>query len=216
MRRQKMSKKDLLQQMLVKDTTPSDHENVPPGEPQTEVFYRCTCPECGEDSLELFDFGLFSRSKFLGVTNDGEFGCGHLEIDGEYHWALKCASCGYEALDSDMLSSDTLLDWADAHGQPMKQLEFTCPVCGNNWLDQVEIDLKRKREVRAVYEIMEKSKTKPSAEVALSYEQVVVGEKSVRYCCSMGHELAKNDGSPVATGQELVEWLKAQQAVNKR
>jgi len=213
-----MSDKDFHEEQIEKANCPSVDENVISQEQKSDspVFYRCTCPECGEDTLELFDYGLFSRSKFLGVTNDGEFGCGHLEMDGEYQWVLECSSCGHKAFDTDLLPSDTLADWAETHGQPMKQLEFTCPVCGNNWLDQVEIDLKRKREVRAVYEIMEKSKSKPSFEVALSFARVVVGEKSVRYCCSMGHELAKDDGSPVENAQELVEWLKARSVFDKK
>jgi hypothetical protein len=44
------------------------------------VFHRVTrCPKCGEDDLNHFDFGVYLRSRFLGVTSEGEAGCGQIE-----------------------------------------------------------------------------------------------------------------------------------------
>jgi hypothetical protein len=216
-RRWNMSKKDLQKELGEKGNEPSTADNATRRDEDTElsVFYRCTCPECGENTLELSGFGVFFRSEFLGVTNEGEFGCGDLELDGEYHWVLECGSCGYRIFDTDVLPSDTLLDWAAAHGQAINHLEFTCPVCGSECFDNVEIHLKRSRSVRAVYEIRDNSETEPHAEVALSFERAVEGGKSVRYCCARGHELAKDDGSPVQNAKELVAWLKARRVVDK-
>lgn len=212
-----MSEQDFHLEIIKKtdDTSAEEHVEKQGEKPRPPIFHRCRCPGCAEDSLELFDFGLFSRSAFLGVTNGGEFGCGDLESDGEYHWVLQCGSCGFKIFDTDMLPSDTLLDWADAHGQAINQLQFTCPVCGSEYLDQVEMHLKRIRSVRAVYEIRDNSETEAHAEVALSFQRVVRGGESARYCCDRGHELAKDDGSPVENERDLVEWLKAYSSITK-
>ena len=205
-----MSEKNFQTELVEKAGDTSVDDRMEQRGTESPVFYRCVCPKCGEDSLELFDFGTFLRSEFLGVTNDGEFGCGDLESDGEYHWVLQCGSCGFKIFDTDMLPSDTLLDWADAHGRAINQQQFSCPVCGSEYLNQVETHLERERSVRAVYEIRDNSETEAHAEVALSFERVVRGGESVRYRCDMGgHELAKDDGSPVETAEELVAWLKA-------
>jgi hypothetical protein len=206
-----MSKKDYQKEAIKKANSSLPDKPAEQRDEKSEpsIFHRCPCPECAEDDLELFDFGTFSRSEFLGVTNDGEFGCGDLESDGDYHWVLQCGSCGFKIFDTDVVLSDTLLDWADAHGQAINQQQFRCPVCGDHYLNQVETHLERIRSVRAVYEIRDHSETEAHAEVALSFERVVRGGESVRYRCEMGHELAKDDGSPVETPEELVEWLKA-------
>jgi predicted RNA-binding Zn-ribbon protein involved in translation (DUF1610 family) len=196
-----------------KSKTSSANHGVTLQQNESTVFYRCACPECGEDALELYGRDVFFRSEFLGVTNDGEFGCGNLGLDGDYHWVIECSSCGHVAFDTDMLPTETLLDWAAAHGKVIKELEFTCPVCGSADLLRTE---RGNRSVRAVYEVAENSKTKGRAEVALSFEHVMEGGKSVRYCCLEGHELAKQDRSPVGTLEELVEWLKALQPSGKR
>jgi Zn finger protein HypA/HybF involved in hydrogenase expression len=176
------------------------------------VFYRCTCPKCGENALELSGHGVFLRSEFLGVTREGEFGCGDLMLDGEYHWEIECGTCGYRPFSTDVLPAEPLLDWAANHGQAMKQLRFTCTVCGSHSLKKV---YRMSRFVRAVYEDAESEERAIYADVALSYEQVIEHGKSVRYCCSEGHGLANDDGTPVETAKQLVEWLKAQQRPNK-
>ncbi len=91
------------------------------------VFHRCTCPECGEDAMELCGHGVFFRSDFLGVTHDAEFGCGEMVLDGEYHWIIACGSCGYEAFNTDVLPNDTLVDWVASHGQAMRCWNSTVP-----------------------------------------------------------------------------------------
>jgi hypothetical protein len=208
-----MSKKGLSSRVDRKGREASVNDSGQRGEAlQPPLFYRCRCPECGEDALKLNGFGVFFRSKFLGVTNDGEFGCGDLELDGDYHWLIECGSCCYRDFDTDMLPTDSILEWAVAHGKALKTLEFRCPVCGSQYLQRIE---KAIRSVRAVYEIAENSETKAHAEVTLSFERVAPAGKWVRYCCSNRHELAKHDGSPVQTPEDLVEWLKGRQSVDQ-
>lgn len=177
-------------------------------EPQPPVFYRCTCPECGEDTLELCGFGVFYRSEFLGVTDEDEFGCGYRELAGDYDWVITCSSCGHSVFDTPTVSVDNLLEWAGTHGKAVSRLElgFTCPICGSQALERIE---RANRSVRAVYEISDNSDTKAHAEVALSFEAVMEGGDSVRYCCWKKHELTNEDGSPVQSDEELVEWLRA-------
>jgi predicted RNA-binding Zn-ribbon protein involved in translation (DUF1610 family) len=181
---------------------------------QPRVFYRCTCHECGEDALELCGLGVFYRAEFLGVTDGDEFGCGSMQLDGDYDWEIECTSCGYRVFDGQEVTLDNLLEWAASLGKSVTRLEsgFVCPVCGSRHLDRIETG---KRSVRAVYEIDGNSETEAHAEVALSFERVLEGGDSVRYCCSKKHELTKQDGSPVQTPEELVEWLKAHQTTTK-
>jgi predicted RNA-binding Zn-ribbon protein involved in translation (DUF1610 family) len=202
-----MSKKDLQKDLEKEAIEPSTVDNVTPQENQTEppLFYRCVCPECGEDDLKLNGFGIFFSSEFLGVTDGDEFGCGHMELDGDYDWVIECSSCGYSVFDTGGVTLDNLMEWAATHGKAVKTLEFICPICGSQYLNRIE---KGTRSVRAVYEILENSET-AHAEVALSFERAVDVGISVRYGCLKNHELAKQDGSPVQTPEELVEWLKA-------
>jgi hypothetical protein len=78
-----MSKKDLQKELEEKANEPSTVANTTRRDDDKEpsVFYRCVCPECGKDTLDLSGLGVFFRSEFLGVTNEGEFGCGALELD---------------------------------------------------------------------------------------------------------------------------------------
>lgn len=183
----------------------TDQGQTPP-QSESRVFYRCTCPDCGEDTLELCGLDVFFRSDFLGVTRRGEFGCGFMKLDGDYHWVIQCGSCGYEAFNTNELSDDDLINWAAANGRAKKMLEFKCPICGSDYLDEV---FSANRSVRAVYETSDNEDAEFPAEVALSYEQAREYGEPVRYRCSNGHELAKEDGSPVETPAELVQWLKS-------
>lgn len=185
----------------------TDQGRTPP-QSESRVFYRCTCPDCGEDTLELCGLDVFFRSDFLGVRDDGEFGCGDLELDGDYHWMIECGSCGHEFFNTDMLSPEVLIEWAAANGRAKKMLEFKCPICGSDYLDEV---FSANRSVRAVYETSDNEDAEFPAEVALSYEQAREYGEPVRYRCHKGHELTKEDGSPVQSHEELVEWLKAHQ-----
>jgi len=51
--------------------------------------------------------------------------------------------------------------------------------------------------------------------VAVSHGRNIDGSGTYRYRCSHGHELARDDGYPVETSKELVEWLKARSAVDQ-
>jgi len=133
-----------------------------------------------------------------------------MQLGGEYEWEIECSSCGYRVFDKEGVTLDSLLQWAVNHGKVMRTLEFgfVCPVCGSPYLERIE---RASRSVRAVYEIEGNSEAEAHAEVALSFEQVLEGGESVRYCCRNKHELANEDGIPVKTAEELVEWLKARQ-----
>jgi transcription elongation factor Elf1 len=201
-----MSQKDIQQELATAATKPQENESVSRKEPP--VFYRCKCPECGEHNLELCGLDVFFRSEFLGVRSDGQFGCGYMELDGEYHWIIRCGSCEHEFFNTNELSDEVLINWAAANGQVMRPWEFTCPVCGSNYLDEVYT---MNRSVRAVYETSDNEGAEISAEVALSYEQATEYGKPVRYRCSNDHELTTEDGNPVQSEEELVQWLKAHQ-----
>lgn len=203
-----MAKKKIEKNQNKKAETPATAKGAVQQEPQPPVFYRCTCPKCGEDTLELCGFGVFYRSEFLGVTDENEFGCGYMKLDGDYDWVIICSSCGHRVFDAPKVTVDNLLEWACTHGKAVSRLEldFTCPICGSQALERIE---RANRSVRAVYEISDNSETKGHAEVALSFEQVMEGGDSVRYCCWKKHELTNQGGSPVQSEEELVEWLKA-------
>ena len=205
-----MSDKHFREEGIEKANSPSVSENVilQGQKSDSPVFYRCTCPNCGKDALELHDSGVFLRCDLLGVTGEADIGCGSLELAGACERAIQCWSCGHRIYEEASLDPDRLLEWARTHGKATNPLEFTCPVCGSHQLDQVEIEVERRRPVMAVYEIVENSEKEDYAEVALRCNRIVLGRESFRYRCTKGHELAKNDGSPVETGQELVEWLK--------
>ncbi|MGB6063255.1 MAG: hypothetical protein WBG50_00490 [Desulfomonilaceae bacterium] len=205
-----MSKRKPEQELNNKSVAPSAGQEMMPEETESSVFYRCTCPECGEDALELCGLGVFYRSEFLGVTDGDEIGCGYMELDGDYNWAIVCRSCEHSFFDTQEVTLENLLEWASTHGKAVRRLEsgFVCPVCGSQALERIE---RGNRSVRAVYEISDNSETEAHAEVALSFEQVLEGGNSVRYCCWKKHELTNQDGSPVQTDEELVAWLKAHQ-----
>lgn len=209
-----MAENNLENELSVKSETPSDDQAVAGQQTKPPVFYRCTCPECGENALELFGFGTFYRSDFLGMTDGDQFGCDYMELDGEYDWAIICRSCGHSVLEEKEVTLDNLVEWAATHGKAVTRLEhgFACPVCGSQSL---EMTGETTRWVRAVYEISDNSETEAHAEVALSFGHASQGLNSGRYCCGKDHELTNPDGSPVRTPEELVEWLKHHQPPGK-
>ncbi|MBM3299333.1 MAG: hypothetical protein FJY85_05210 [Deltaproteobacteria bacterium] len=206
-----MAENNLENELSIKSETPSNDQALTAQQIESGIFYRCTCPECGEDALELFGFNTFYRSDFLGMTDRDEFGCDYLELDGEYDWAIICRSCGHSVLKEKEVTLDNLLEWATTHGKAVTRLDygFACPVCGSQSL---EMTGETTRWVRVVYEISDNSETEAHAEVALSFGQGSQGLNSGRYCCGKNHELKKKDGSLVQTPEELVEWLKAHQS----
>jgi len=178
-------------------------------EAKPTVFHRCTCPKCGEDNLNLFDFGVFLSGDFLGMTSEGELGCGRLELDGDYQYVVACRSCGHEAHNDLSRSNEQLLEWAIAHGKELEILTFSCPICESTGLCEHWTDVELFREVVAVYTIPGDSETDRQAEIALLPTREIYHSAAPRYRCREGHELAKDDGTPVETKEELVEWLKA-------
>ncbi|MFC1836414.1 hypothetical protein ACFL2Q_17110 [Thermodesulfobacteriota bacterium] len=194
-----MSRKNLKNESSAVVNMLSGKESVSREKPP--VWYRCICPECGEDALELHGLYVFPRAEFLGVTHDGEFGCGHLELDGDYHWVIECRACEYRAFDTDKLLAEPLLEWACANGKAIEELKLTCPVCGDNSLEKTS---RMSRSVRTAYETSGNEETGTHAEVALSFAPVLEYGDSVRYCCFKSHELTKEDGSPIRTAEELV------------
>ena len=97
-----------------------------------------------------------------------------------------------------------------SNGEGLTPLPFICPKCGSRRLCREERDITFSQDVLAVCEYPDGQPV-----VALRYLRWLDGGLTHRYCCSQGHELAKEDGSPVENKLELVEWLKANQSVNK-
>lgn len=206
-----MSDKNLNQEVMKKSNGAVPEAGVDQGKSDDKppVFYRCTCPRCGEEDLSLYDFGVFLRSDFLGVTSSGDKGCGCLELDGGGEMALICGTCDHRVFDEPSFSSEQLLDWARAEGEEIEMLTFKCPVCGTQNLTQVYTGVEVIREVKAVYTIPLEDQSRDRAEVALEEDRLEKKQQFCRYRCSKGHELAKDDGTPVETPEDLVEWLKA-------
>lgn len=173
-----------------------------------QVFHRVgRCPACGEDDLGLFDFGVFLSSDFLGMTRDGEMGCGRVEMDGDYEYVVMCRSCEHRASAEPSVTKETLLEWAVAEGQEVQTLDFICPLCGSVCLSEHTDKVEMYQEVVAVYTV-KGDNGEEQAEVALSPYRNIFHCSAPRYRCLNGHELAKDDGTPVATAEDLVAWLK--------
>jgi predicted RNA-binding Zn-ribbon protein involved in translation (DUF1610 family) len=197
-----MSKKELHKQMFAESGLPPEGSEARPA-----AFYRVTCPECGEDTLELIDYGVFLRSDFLGMNSDGEKGCGDLELDSDEKWVVTCRSCGCRPFDDASYSPQQLLQWAREAGEQKEISRFSCPICGSKTLYQSVTGVEMIRVVTAACPISD-----GNAEVALYPFEQVLGSGLIRYRCPKGHELAKDDGTPVETAEELVEWLDCRSA----
>jgi hypothetical protein len=213
-----MSKKDHAKELREQASEHSTIDSVtrPDETLEPPVFYRCTCPECGEAALNCIESGLFMRSRVLGITSDGEIGCYRTELEGGYELGLLCRHCGHQVCteysESEPCEEDFLISWARSHGEALATLSFECPKCDSQELHKVEIGIEFSTAVVAVCE-----SNAPGAPplVALSHLRDTDGGGSFRYRCSKGHELAKDDGSPVETDEELIEWLKAHHDANK-
>jgi predicted RNA-binding Zn-ribbon protein involved in translation (DUF1610 family) len=213
-----MSKKDLQKQLSDKADEPSTVINMTRQDEDTEpsIFYRCVCPNCGKDSLNLIDSGVFTRSPALGITSDGEIGCAHTELEGGYELGIYCRACGHQVCSDDSFTNECedefLSEWVKSNGDARSTLAFACPKCGSQELQQIEIDLEFSTDVVAVC-----PPDSPGNEplVAVTHLREIDNRGSFRYRCSRGHELAKDDGRPVQNADELVAWLKARSVVNK-
>jgi hypothetical protein len=212
-----MSEKGIHEEMKATATTLSDNESV--ALEKSPVFYRCICPACGEDRLECLNHGKFWRADLLGFTQDGEPGCGYLELDGDSQQVIECGACGHIVCEwspysEEQCCPDFFIEWALENGEKKETLRFNCPVCGSSGLEEAETAEVR-RTIEAVYETEGTDKGHSNAEIAYEEFQFVWSGGSCRYHCSKGHELAKDDGSPVDNPKDLVEWLKAHNRENK-
>jgi hypothetical protein len=179
-------------------------------EVEPHVFYRCKCPQCGCDGLNLIDTGVFLRSTVVGITGEGEIGCSYTDLDGDHELGLICRECEHtvcsDYTENLECKNDILLKWAQSNGEAVRTLPFSCPVCDSDELSKVEVGIEFWTVVLAV---SEGSSPGTAPLEALSHFRESCGRIAIRYRCSSGHELAKDDGTPVENPKELVEWLKA-------
>ncbi len=207
-----MSEKDFQKEMIGKSngTLPDDSVGQRGEEPRPPVFHRVPCcPQCGEDDLSFFDFGVFLRSDFLGMTSEGEKGCGPVEVEGDYEYVLECRSCGHRVFQEESCSEEQLLEWAIAVGEEVEALTFRCPACGTKFLSETRTGVEIIRDIAAVYTTPGNGEADHRAVIALVPDRQIWYSGPTRYRCPKGHELAKDDGTPVETAEELVVWLKA-------
>ena len=171
------------------------------------VFYRVTrCPNCGEDDLNHFDFGVFQRSDFLGVTSGGETGVDQTTMDGDCNHVVMCRNCDHRIFDDSQDTNEDLLEWAMDNGQETEMLEFLCPICESQDLYAHKTGIEISQEVVAVYPAPDESGGEHR--IALDPNRYI-DYAATRYRCHRDHELTKGDGRPVETADDLVEWLRA-------
>jgi hypothetical protein len=208
-----MSEHDLLKRTKMRVHKPSDKKKVPPQGFAPAVFSRCSCPQCGKRFLRLRGFCEPDQRFFMGVTGDGILSVGNNAPGRECDHTMGCEACGYSVSLKNSDKSDGLLEWARSQGQEIEPLKFTCPVCGAHKLLQVETQVEIHSEIEAVHEIVWDNAAEKQPVVALALDLLLRGEPSTRYRCENGHELAKDDGTPVENAEELVAWLKARSAI---
>jgi hypothetical protein len=212
-----MSERNVLKGMKVKACGLSDDKGVPPQDSKPSVFYRCTaCMRCGKDSLRLRGFGELDHSPFEGVTGEGTPCLGHDLLDRDCHQGITCQECGYDVSLKGSEQSNALLEWARSTGEEIPAPGFTCPACRTHKLVQVQLEVEIYSGIAAVCEIVSGAMPDKKHMVALTGERLVMGGSSYRYRCENDHELANDDGSPVETAEDLVEWLKASAAGDNR
>lgn len=204
-----MSEGNVLEAMKVKASRLSEDKDFPPQNSDPSVFYRCTCTRCGKDSLRLRGFGQIDQSPFVGVTGKGTLGLGYDLLDRDCHQGITCDACGYDAFLKGSEQSEPLLEWACLNGEQIPALGFTCQACGTHKLVQVQLEVEIHRGIAAVCEIASGAMPDKQAIVTLTGERLVLGGSPYRFRCENDHELAKDDGTPVESSEELVEWLKA-------
>lgn len=213
-----MSEKDFQIEMTEKFNDPSLDDGMEQAsqEAQPAVFHRLTCSECGEDTLSLCDFGVFLRSDFLGMTSEGEKGCGHIELDGDYEYVVMCRSCGHRVFEDPSCTEEQLMKWASDAGEETRILPFHCAECDSTSLSEISTCVEVVRDIVAVCEVSKDDEPEEQPLVALVPDKQTWLRGPTRYRCARGHELAKDDGTPVETEQELIAWLKAHCAVDQR
>lgn len=204
-----MFDEDLLDRMKVKAPGLSEDKNIPPQDSEPPAFYRCRCPKCAKDELRL-ESSSSSESKLFGITSDGDTGCSPTESEHYDRDGIHCQACGHrvcgDSFNDPVCDDELLLEWAKSQGEALTPLTFVCPKCDSSMLQRIEVGIEFFNHVMAVCE----SDSAGSAPlVALWPIRHSRGDRSYRYRCSEGHELAKDDGNPVETPEELVQWLRS-------
>ena len=117
-----MSKKDRQKELSEKANEPSTVGNMTRQDEDTEpsIFYRCVCPNCGKDTLNVIDSGVFTRSPALGITSDGEVGCSRSELHGDYELGIYCRACGHQVCSDHSFTTECedefLSEWVKSNG----------------------------------------------------------------------------------------------------
>lgn len=180
------------------------------------VFHQLTCSGCGGNEFILIDSGTFTESPVLGITEHAEIGCARTTLEGDYELGVYCRSCDHQISGmhafNEHFENESLLEWAKSNGQARHTLPFSCSKCDSSQLFRIETEIEFSQEVLAV---CERDSPGDDALVALSFLRDIGGRGISRYRCSRGHELAKDDGTPVETSEELVAWLKARSAIHE-
>jgi hypothetical protein len=203
-----MSEKDIREKTNATEETFSEDDSVPIEQPV--VLHRCKCPDCGEDTLELYDFGSWYRCGLIGINSKGEFGCEFVEYQGEYQYAIECPECNFRLPEEFCSDSQRVIEWARSQGDDRKTVQFTCPICGTHELYEAKTESEIRYDVTSIYLTSD-----GGIRAAINGSEEVLPGSRLRYRCGMDHELMKEDGSPVETEQELIEWLKARQTTTK-
>lgn len=184
-------------------------------EARPAVLHLVPCPECKKDTLDLIDSGVSIRSPIVGITSDGEVGCLYTELTGDYQLGIRCRHCGHEVCGDLSVTGEVgdefLSKCAKSATEARPALPFVCSTCDSQELHQVEVGIEFSHAVVAV---CESDALGNAPLIAVSHQRDIGGRGISRYRCSRGHELAKEDGTPVETSEELVEWLKARSAIH--
>ncbi len=209
-RRATMTSKKLGDQLNKMADSPSGDEGRTRQGTQLPIYYRCSCPECGGEDLELLIFGFFLRGTLLCVNTQEDIGCEDTFLEtGDYNYVLECGDCGFTLSADRARIMHKLMGQARTLENELQTLAFTCPVCESKHLYQLDTQATIRRSIEAVYADSAQGEKEKQPVVALTYEPVMPSSGERRYECSGGHELVKVDGSPVENAEELVEWLKA-------
>lgn len=180
------------------------------------MFHQFRCSECGGNEFILIDSGVFTESPVLGITGHAEIGCARTTLEGDYELGIHCRNCDHQISNghsfNEHFEDEALLQYAKDDGQARITLPFSCPKCNSSQLVKIVTGIEFSQEVLAV---CEPDSPGDDPLVALSFLRDIAGRGISRYRCSRGHELAKDDGTPVETSEELVAWLNARSAIHE-
>lgn len=208
-----MSKKDFKPEQMEKT---GDISKQSVGDSDSPMFHQLRCSQCGGNDLILIDSGIYTESPVLGITEYAEIGCARTTWEGDYELSIHCRNCDHQISNghsfNEHFENESLLEWAKSNGQARDTLPFSCSKCDSSQLFRIVTEIEFSQEVVAVCE-----PDSPGGDplVALGFLRDIGGRGISRYRCSRGHELAKDDGTPVETSEELVAWLKARSAIHE-